>query len=83
MTQFKHYSRANRGITARLRSLHDGLSDHSFPLLRHFYSTRDDARNNIVDYIDMFYNSKRRYSFNNLMSPVQYEKEFKERLVSV
>ena len=49
----------------------------------HIYSTRDDARSDIVDYIEMFYNSKRRHGFNDLLSPVEYEKKFTERLVSV
>ena len=38
---------------------------------RHIYSTRDDARTDIVEYIEMFYNSKRRHSFNDLLSPVR------------
>ena len=50
---------------------------------RHIYTTRDDARSDIVDYIEMFYNSKRRHSFNDLLSPVEYENRFSERLVSV
>jgi putative transposase len=50
---------------------------------RHIYSTRNDARSDIVDYIEIFYNSKRRHSFNNQLSPVQYEKQFKKRLASV
>jgi len=50
---------------------------------RHIYSTRVDARADLVDYIEMFYNSKRRHGFNDLMSPVEYEKRFTERLVSV
>ena len=43
----------------------------------------DDARSDIVDYIEMFYNSKRRHGFNDLLSPVEYENRFSERLVSV
>ena len=50
---------------------------------RHIYSTRDDARSDIVDYVEMFYNSKRRHGFNNLLSPVEYENRFSERLISV
>jgi len=50
---------------------------------RHIYSTRDDARSDIVNYIEMFYNSKRRHGFNNLLSPVEYEKRFTEWLVRV
>ena len=75
---------------SRRGNCHDNaVAESFFQLLkrerikRHIYSTRDDARSDIVDYIEMFYNSKRRHSFNNLLSPVQYEKEFTERLVSV
>jgi hypothetical protein len=50
---------------------------------RHIYATRDDARAGVIDYIEMFYNSKRRHGFNDLLSPVEYESKFTERLVSV
>ena len=50
---------------------------------RHIYTTRNAARSDIVDYIEMFYNSKRRHGFNDLLSPVEYENRFSERLVSV
>lgn len=32
---------------------------------RKIYSTRQEARNDIFDYIEMLYNSKRRHSLNN------------------
>jgi len=41
------------------------------------------TRSDIVDYIEMFYNSKRRHDFNDLLSSVEYEKKFTERLLSV
>ncbi len=50
---------------------------------RHIYSTRDDARGDVIDYIEMFYNSRRRHGFNEMLSPVEYEKRFTERLVGV
>jgi len=75
---------------SRRGNCHDNaVAESFFQLLkrerikRHTYSTRDDARSDIVDYIEMFYNSKRRHSFNDLLSPVEYEKKFTERLVSV
>jgi putative transposase len=37
---------------------------------RKVHATRDDARQNIFDYIEMFYNPKRRHSFNERLSPV-------------
>jgi len=50
---------------------------------RHVYTTRDEARAEIFDYIEMFYNTKRRHSFNNQLSPVEYEKRYQERLESL
>lgn len=37
---------------------------------RKIYSTREDARSDVFDYIEMFYNAKRRHGFNNQLSPV-------------
>ena len=50
---------------------------------RKTYSTREEARVDIFEYIEMFYNVKRRHSSNDQMSPVEYEKQYKERLKSV
>ncbi|HJL57338.1 MAG TPA: IS3 family transposase, partial [Arenicellales bacterium] len=41
------------------------------------------ARRDVVDYVEMFYNSRRRHGFNEMLSPVEYEKRFTERLVGV
>lgn len=37
------------------------------------YKTREEARRDIVDYIEMFYNSKRRHSHLGYFSPVEFE----------
>ena len=37
----------------------------------------------IFNYIEMFYNSKRKHGSNNLLSPVEYENRYQERLRSV
>ena len=75
---------------SRRGNCHDNaVAESFFQLLkrerikRHIYATRDDARTDIVDYIEMFYNNKRRHGFNDLLSPVEYEQKFKERLASV
>ncbi|MGL5528642.1 MAG: IS3 family transposase, partial [Plesiomonas shigelloides] len=47
---------------------------------RKIYSTRDEARSDVFDYIEMFYNSKRKHGSNNLLSPVEYENRYQERL---
>jgi putative transposase len=38
------------------------------------YATREEARRDIVDYIEMFYNSKRRHSSLGYLSPREYER---------
>lgn len=50
---------------------------------RKIYNSRDDARADIFDYIEMFYNTRRRHSSNELMSPVDYERRHHERLECV
>ncbi|MCX7216607.1 MAG: IS3 family transposase, partial [Burkholderiales bacterium] len=37
----------------------------------------------VFDYIEMFYNPKRRHGVSNRLSPVEYEKQYFERLASV
>lgn len=44
---------------------------------------REEARRNIFDYIEMFYNSKRRHSHSNRLTPIDYEKQYEERLTNV
>ncbi|WP_156396616.1 IS3 family transposase, partial [Noviherbaspirillum sp. Root189] len=41
------------------------------------------AKQDVFDYIEMFYNSRRRHGYNNHLSPVDYEKQYFERLASV
>jgi len=38
------------------------------------YTTKDEARRNIVDYIEMFYNSRRQLSYLGYVSPKEFEK---------
>ena len=37
------------------------------------YQSREKARHDIVDYIEMFYNSKRRHSYLGYLSPKDFE----------
>jgi len=41
---------------------------------RRIYNTRDQARADVFDYIERFYNPRRRHSTLGYLSPVQYEK---------
>jgi putative transposase len=47
------------------------------------YKTRSDARLEILDYIECFYNPKRRHGSNNGLSPLQYEKRYFTELETV
>ncbi|WP_394713747.1 IS3 family transposase [uncultured Desulfuromonas sp.] len=38
------------------------------------YRTREDARQNITDYLEMFYNSRRLHSHLGYLSPREFEK---------
>ncbi len=40
---------------------------------RKVYRTRDDARADVFDYIERFYNPRRRHSTLGYMSPVEFE----------
>ena len=40
------------------------------------YKTRSEARQSIFEYIEVFYNRKRRHAFLNYMTPVEYEKKY-------
>jgi len=37
------------------------------------YKTREEARRDVVDYIEMFYNPKRRHSYLGYLSPKEFE----------
>ena len=41
---------------------------------RRHYATRDEARGDVFDYIERFYNPRRRHSTLGYVSPVEYEK---------
>lgn len=43
---------------------------------RKVYLTRDDARLDIFDYIEVFYNRNRKHGSTNKLSPVEYERQY-------
>jgi putative transposase len=47
------------------------------------YSTRQHARADIFDYIEMFYHTKRRHGYTDKRSPVDDEKPYAMRLTNV
>jgi putative transposase len=50
---------------------------------RKTYASRAKAREDIFDYIEMFYNPVRRHSYNDGLSPVRFEKQYQARLATV
>ncbi|KWT10695.1 hypothetical protein AL047_13980 [Pseudomonas syringae pv. broussonetiae] len=50
---------------------------------RKIYTSQQDARSDVFDYIEMFYNPKRRHGFNNQLSPVEFEKRYAMSLQGV
>ena len=78
------------GSMSRRGNCHDNaVAESFFQLLkrerirRHIYATRDAARSDVFNYIEMFYNTRRRHGFNNQLSPVEYEAQYQKRLASV
>jgi len=47
------------------------------------YKTRDDARQAIFHYIEMFYNPKRRHTNNGRQSPTEYDRQYFRQIESV
>ncbi len=77
---------------SRRGNCHDiAVAESFFQLLKRerirweIYTTREAAKMDAFNYIEMFYNPKRQHSSNNGLSPLEYErqyfKEAKSRLV--
>ena len=69
---------------SRRGNCHDNaVAESFFQLLkrerirRKTYLTRDAARSDVFDYIELFYNTKRRHSANGDLAPVEYERKFR------
>lgn len=43
---------------------------------RKTYATREQARADVFDYIEMFYNPKQRHSHAQQLSPIEFEKRY-------
>ncbi|PHH04698.1 IS3 family transposase [Leclercia adecarboxylata] len=78
------------GSMSRRGNCHDNaVAESFFQLLKRerikkkIYGTREEARSDIFDYIEMFYNSKRQHGSSDQMSPTEYENQYYQRLGSV
>ncbi|MGB0507919.1 MAG: IS3 family transposase [Pikeienuella sp.] len=65
---------------SRRGNCHDNAVAESFfnllkreRIRRRLYKTREQARQDIFDYIEMFYNPKRKHARNRMLSPVDFE----------
>jgi putative transposase len=72
---------------SRRGNCHDNaVAESFFQLLkrerirRRIYTTRDDARSDVFNYIEMFYKSQRRHSSAAGLSPVEFEQRHSQRL---
>jgi putative transposase len=79
-----------RSSMSRRGNCHDNaVAESFFQLLkrerirRKTYNTRDDARQDVFNYIELFYNQRRRHGHSNGLSPVNFEKQHGTRLTSV
>jgi putative transposase len=75
---------------SRRGNCHDNaVAESFFQLLkrerikRKIYATRDEARADVFDYIELFYNTRRRHGSNDGLPPVKYEQQNTKRLKSV
>ena len=71
---------------SRRGNCHDNAVAESFfnllkreRIRRRTYKTRDDARRDVFDYIEMFYNPKRKHARNGMLSPVDFEAQQKTK----
>jgi len=67
---------------SRRGNCHDNaVAESFFQLLkrerirRKVYATREDARPDVFEYIEMFYNPKRKHTNNGMLSPVEFERQ--------
>ena len=78
------------GSMSRRGNCHDdAVAESFFQLLkrerikRQIYPTREAARQDVFNYIEMFYNPRRRHGTSGDLSPVEYEKRHYQSLTGV
>ena len=62
----------NASVSAFRGALHQGVK-LARRNTRKVYRTRDDARTDVFDYIERFYNPRRRHSTIGYLSPIEFE----------
>lgn len=75
-----------RSMSRRGNCLDNAIAESSFQLFkrerirRRTVETREHAKRDIFDYIEMFYDPKCKHSLSNHLSPANYEKQYFQRL---
>jgi putative transposase len=75
---------------SRRRNCHNNAVAESFfkklkrERIRHkVYHTRDEARRDVFDYIEMFYNPTRKHARNGMLSSIDFERQHKAKAEGV
>jgi len=82
-----HYLEAS--MSRRGNCYDNAVAESFFHLLkserirRKTYATREDARQDVFHYIELFYNPKRKHGKNGMLSPVDYERQRKMKIQDV
>ena len=75
---------------SRRGNCHDNAVAESFfnllkreRIRRRTYKTREDAKSDVFDYIEMFYNPRRKHARNGMLSPAAFERQQQRKLQGV
>ena len=80
---FLHQHNLDASMSRRGNCHDNAVAESFFQLLkrerirRKTYATREDARADVFEYIEMFYNPKRKHTNNGMLSPVEFERQHK------
>jgi len=80
---FLHQHNLEASMSRRGNCHDNAVAESFFQLLkrerirRKTYATRDDARADVFEYIEMFYNPQRKHTNNGMLSPVEFERQHK------
>lgn len=78
---FLHQHNLDASMSRRGNCHDNAVAESFFQLLkrerirRKTYATREDARADVFEYIEMFYNPKRKHTNNGMLSPVEFERQ--------
>ncbi len=80
---FLHQHNLEASMSRRGNCHDNAVAESFFQLLkrerirRRAYATREDARADVFEYIEMFYNPQRKHTNNGMLSPVEFERQHK------